>query len=442
MAAIGFVLTDVLAYSIIYVALYFLGVVILRIFKQDENGLKIFFITYGSSLLYALALFIYMQYNNYEFLQSYDGHNVYLPYTLELLNSGSLFELIQTIYSTSKYSFVGAILIPFVYIGKLSTFLGGDLYLPIQFVIMLFSSLASVVVYNILTLKGISSKKALKYTLIYSLISVQFIMSTYIVRDMPITLFFYLLIFLSFKPFSTKRIFIMLIIIAAIMSIRLSSGIFASIYIILVLFFSSKDNRESNKIMRTVFFISSMILLYVFSNTIITTINTKSHQYEMLANEDQGGNSTLEKFNILPEGLSHLAKATYNQFMPIPSWRSMIKTSYRPESYNVMNFPNVINTFYNYIIWFIILISLLMKRLRGILYKNKILFFHFIIAVLFLMLQSSTMGHRRMMGVYPIFFLIALLFYRYYNIKDKRVILGGAVIFFLSIQVIGAFYIS
>ena len=102
-------------------------------------------------------------YNNYSYLHSYDGFNVYIPYTEELLKIKSLPELINEIYSTSKYSFVGSILIPFVYVGKLSVFLGGGLYLPIQIVIMYFSAMTIVVVYNILRINHIAPREAMKY---------------------------------------------------------------------------------------------------------------------------------------------------------------------------------------------------------------------------------------------------------------------------------------
>lgn len=438
---IAFIITDSLAVVFIFLIIYVLGITILKIFKQDQKALNIFFITFGASLIYALLLHLYMQANGYEFLQSYDGYNVYLPYTQELLNSNSVFELITTIYDTSKYAFVGAILVPFVYVGKLAKFFGGDLYLPIQFTIMLFASLASVVVYNILIIKNISSRKAFRFTLLYSLLSVHFIMSTYIVRDMPITLFFYLLIFLSFKPFTTKRTLLMLAIVAAIMSIRLSSGVFASIYILLVLFLSDKKKSVRQKIMSLIFMLGCVSILIMSMDIILQSFESKYEHYAMLESQDQGGDSTLKTFDVLPPGISHLVKATYNQFMPIPSWRSMIETSIRPESYNIMNFPNMTNTFFSYVMWGVILISLFFKKFRSILVQNKLLFYHFIIAIIYLMVQSSTMGHRRMMGVYPVFFLIAVLFYQNFSKNDKKNVFGISILGFLLLQVFGAYYL-
>ena len=438
---IAFVITDSLAVIFIFLLVYVLGLGILKILKQDQKGLSIYSISIGASLIYALLLYLFMQDNDYLYLQSYDGYTVYLPYTEELLGTNSLFELIITIYNTSRYAFVGSILIPFVYVGKLSRFFGGDLYLPIQFVIMFFSSLASVVVYNILVVNRIYKKKAYKYTLLYSLLSVQFIMSTYIVRDMPITLFYGLLIFLSFKPFSIKRVLLMILIIMAIITIRLSSGIFASIYVFLVVFFVRAHKSGWQKIISLIFIIASVTVLFNYVDLVYQTFEAKSKHYIALESEDQGGASTLKTFDVLPPGLSHLAKATYNQLMPIPSWRSMIQTSFRPESYNVMNFPNVINVFFRYLMWGVIIISLFFRRLRKIIIKDKLLFSHFVIAITFLMLQSSTMGHRRMMGVYPVFFLIALLLFDNFDKNNKQLTIGILTILFFGFQFFGALYL-
>lgn len=441
LAVISYLVTDSVAIPIIFIFLYFVGFLILKGLKQDARGLSVFFITYSASLIYALVLFIYMQYNGYEYLQSFDGIDVYIPYTQELLDSNSFIELISTIYDTSRYTFVGSILISFVYVGKLSLFLGGDLYLPMQFLIMLFASLTSVVVYNILVFKRIDKRKSFRYTLIYSLMSVHFIMSTYIVRDMPIALFYALLILLSFKPFTAKRTLLMVTIVAAIISVRLSSGIFASIYILVAIFLADKRKNEWQRMASFIFVLASISVLFLYVDFIVQIFEEKGEHYAMLENEDQGGDSTLKAFDVLPLGISHLAKATFNQFMPIPSWRSMIETSSRPESYNVMNFPNVINTIFRYMMWGVIIIGLFFKKFQKILIKDKLLFYHFIIGVVFLMVQSSTMGHRRMMGVYPVFFLVALLLYSNFSPENKKQILGISAFVFFSLQIFGIFYL-
>jgi hypothetical protein len=383
-----------------------------------------------------------MHINNYSYLHSFDGFNVYLPYTQELLSVNSLPELITEIYQTSRYAFVGSILIPFVYIGKLSNYLGGNLYFSIQLVVIFFAALSTVVVYNILLLNNFKPKKAVEFTLYYIFLSMHFYKATLIVRDMPINLFLMCVIYLSMKKYSLKNILLMIILMACIMTLRLSSGIFASVYILLVLYVTSSKGSSYNKIkINLLFFLALITLIYNFK-TIDEVFSEKMEIYAAIQLEDQDGASTIAAFDILPPGLSHFTKAAYNQIMPIPSWRTMIQSSYRPETYNVTNFPVILATFFRYVMWGIIIVGLFNKRIRKSLYENKILFYNFLIAILFLLIQSSTMGHRRMMAVYPVFFLVALLFYQKYNSQGQRNLILMSSVIFLLIQLVGFKYLN
>jgi hypothetical protein len=382
-----------------------------------------------------------MTYNGFDYLQSFDGYNVYLPYTKELLDSESLIDLITTIFNTSKYSFVGLILVPFVYIGRIAALLDADLYMSIQLVVLFFAALTIVFVYKILALKGVPEKTAYKSTLLYALLSIHFIMSTYIVRDMPITLGFTILVFLSFKKFAVKNILLMLLLVSIISSIRLSSGIFAAGYIILALLVSYKGKSIVLKLASFALLIGSVGIMFYFFETIESTFEEKQEVYLEIEQKDQDGASTLSAFNALPPGISHLVKVAYNQVMPIPSWRSMISTSFRPESYNVMNFPVVTAIFFRYCMWIFIIAGLLNKKIRNVITQDKILRYNFILAILFLMAQSSTMGHRRMLGVYPVFFLLAVLFYLCFNSANKKRLITLSVFGFFIIQLFGAYFL-
>jgi len=433
-------ITSSLSPSIIFILLFFIGRESVSYFQEKKfrkNALLIFEITYIMFFIYALVCFNFMTTHGYDHLQSFDGINVYIPYTQELLNTNSLHDLIDKIYSTSKYSFIGSILIPFVYIGKLSSLIDSEFYLTIQLVIMLFASWTAVVIYNILLLNNISNKQALIYTLLYSIFSIHFYMSTYIVRDMPISFFFTLLIYFSFKSFTLKRLGIMILFVVLIASIRLSSGLFSLLYIFLVLFLSLKEGNGLKKIIVFSFFTSALFLLIFYIDLIKATFELKQLQYKAI--EAAAGTSTVASFNLLPPGLSHIVKAMYNQFMPIPSWRTMVETTFRPESYNIMNFPIISATLFRYCMWFIILIGFSSKRIRTLIMSNKIVLYNILIALLFIAIQSDTMGHRRLLGVYPVFFLLSILIYQYLNNKNKKYILLMACGVFTLLQTVGLF---
>lgn len=437
LSLVSLLITSSVSISVIFILLFFIGSQTVAFFQTKElkkDALLIFEISYMSSFIYALMCFSFMISHGYDHLQSLDGISAYIPYTRELLDTSSLISLIDEIYNTFRYAFVGTILVPFVYVGKLSSLMDGELYVTIQITIMLFAAWTTVVVYNILVYNKVPNKKALLFTILYAVLSIHFYMSTFIVRDMPITLFFTLLIYLSFKPFSLKRLTIMILLVFLIGSIRLSSGMFASLYIFLILVMSVKKGGSFKK--TVIFLILSAVVLvtFVYADLVLSTFELKQAQYQAL--EAAAGASTMASFNILPPGISHLVKAFYNQIMPIPCWRSMVETSFRPESYNVMNFPVISATFFRYCMWFVIFVGLIDKKIRAFIMSNKVLICNICIAVLFIAIQSDTMGHRRLLGVYPVLFLLAVLIYQQLNNKNKKLVLAIPFIVFVLLQTI------
>lgn len=433
LAFFSYVITESISVIAIFLIFFLIGKYLVMFYsKNDKNAIQIFEVTFIGYFSYALLCSWYMTSNNYNYLQSFDGINVYIPYTKELLKSESFLSLIDKIYGTSKYAFVGAILVIFVYVGKLSLLFDGELYLSIQISILFFASLSSVMVYKILKINNIEKDKLVFYTLIYSLLSIHFYNSTYIVRDMPITFLFLIIIYLSFKKFSIKSLLIMILMISLICTIRISSGIFASSYIFLFLLLSNKNKNTLKKLFVFIFFVSSLIIFILYFNTIQYHLTLKQSQYQEI--EANAGDSVVAKFNILPIGISHITKALYNQIMPIPSWQNLIQTEFRPESYNIMNFPIIPATAFRYFMWFTILLGLLSKKTRNIIFENKILLYNFIIALLFISIQSDAMGHRRLLGVYPVFFLTAIIIYQNLSYTNKKNIIFIPTIIFLLLQ--------
>jgi uncharacterized membrane protein len=444
LAALSYMVTGKYSVSVIFVLFYIIGNILVRLSNKDKfqkEALKVFRVTFFSFFVYALICFVYMEANNYQYLQSFDGHEVYIPYTKQLMPTDSFFELINKIYETSRYSFVGSILVLFVYVGKLSYMMDGELYVTIQISIMLFAALTSVVVYRIFLQHGMYAK-AYRYTLIYSLLSIHFLMATYIVRDMPITLAYTIIIYLTFKPYAVKNILIIVGLILFIMTMRIASGIFPIVYLLIIIFFNKNKEISFTRIATSfAFFIILIIALYSYTSQFIDVFNQETEAYSDAEMEDQGGESTKAGFNNLPPVVSEFVKVGYNQVMSIPSWRKMLPTSFRPETHGAINFPEVYATLFRYVMWIVIIVGLFNRRIRTSIFSNRILLMNFIIAFVFLMLQSSTMGHRRMLGVYPVFFLIACLIYNAFNTENRKVILSFSVGVFIIVQMFGLIYI-
>lgn len=447
LAFISFIVTEELSTAIIFIALLLSGTAITAIFNKSPHRKKvtnIYEYSFIAYFVYALFCFIYMKLNGFQYLQSFDAYEIYIPYTTQLIETTSFVDLLSTIYSRSAYTFVGAILVVFVYISKLSIFLGGvNLYLPIQFSIMFFTAFVPVVIYRLFRINGITEARAYKYTMIYSLLSVHFMMATYIVRDMPITLCYTLLIYLTFKDFSLKNIFLMLLLILLVSSIRIASGLFAVLYIFLMIVLRQHDQRKKifNSTSSYIVLLVMISTIFVFRDSILSTLDTTISTYKSLEEAAQDGESTKMAFEALPPGISHFTKVIYNQIMPIPCWRRMTQTAFRPECYNIMNFPETYATLFRYIMWAFILMGFFLKKTRAIILKNKTIFFNILAGLLFLMLQSMTMGHRRKLGVYPIFFLLSCLIYENIGLRDRRTILSLSIGIFTFFQLVGLIYL-
>jgi hypothetical protein len=416
--------------------LLLIGVFALKIIKQGRTEVSFFLISYFAYTFYTAVLWIIKDYFGYSYLQSFDGIKVYIPYTVELLQDNhNLFTLIDEIYGISRYSFVGSILIPFYYIGKVSRFLDTDLYLSIQQVIVLFSAIAIPVVYKILK-SFVDNEKMVKQAIIlYALLSIHLYMSAYIVRDMPITLMFYVIIYICTKKFTVKRLITMLLFTLLIATLRLSSAIFASVFIIYYLYNVIKVSKIFYKLISLTFLIIVIGFIFSLIDVIQNEYEKKSESYINKQSADQEGESTIASFNILPPGVSHFTKMIYNQLMPIPVWRKMMSTSDRPEVNNISNFALFPATLFQYFVWFLLFYGLI--KMRKTLFNKKILIGLFVISLVFLMLQSTTMGHRRMLGVYPIFFTLATITHLNLNHKIRLNIVISVVLLFILLQIAG-----
>lgn len=436
------VITGSFSYGIINILLYLTGIILIKLFTKKKLSFKLFSLSFLVYSTYILMQYLYMENRNFDYLQSFDGFEVYLPYTLELINQDLTFlELVQEIYTTSKFAFVGSILIPFVYIGKISVNFNESVYFALLQITVFFAAISIPVIYNILSIFNFTRKQLYSYTLLFAFCSIHFYMSGFLVRDMPITLGYYLIIYLVLTPFKLRTVLYILLISSLIMTVRLSSGIFALLFLIIYLYSTFRYDKKRNKVLSGFLFLISIFLVLSASSEIIQLTSEKQNVYlDIQANADQGS-STVAAFNSLPFGMSHFVKAVYNQLMPLPSWRNMIETNYRPESYNIMNFLIVPATFFQFSVFALIIFGFTYKKLT--LFKSMRIFkYLFIAAVLFLLSQSSTLGHRRMMGVYPIFYVVSIISFLGFSERNKKQIIFIIISVFLILQILGFIYIK
>ena len=120
--------------------------------------------------------------------------------------------------------------------------------------------------------------------------------------------------------------------------------------------------------------------------------------YENQQTSAKQGESTVLALNALPHGPRELAKALYNQVMPVPVWRRLISNGYRNEAYNLSNFPEIFATYFRYLLLFYLIIFVRKKGYNWLGRQRTQYLTLLLIALLWMCSNSSSLGHRRIMG--------------------------------------------
>ena len=395
----------------------------------------ILMLCYGS---YAFLCHAYRMLCGFEAIGSMDGPGYYLPCTHELFNSESLADLVSRIAGRRRYSTGGYIFIYFVYTAKLAlNVFDTDLHLAIQLALMPFASLICVVVYHLFRIFELPKDEACKWSIGFGLCSALFWLSSFIVRDMPINLAYVIVIYMIFSPMPRWRKLLfgtMLTFVAA--NVRMASGLGMVPLLLLAICGDSKNNQISGLGLTMCAAVTAASGLY---SLIINNLSNVYKIYMDIELMDQGGMSTLSSFNSLPFGISHIVKTLYAQLHPIPAWRNMFATAangFRTYAYNITKFPDIWVTYFRIAAMTTLIYGLCHASLRRIVAENKLLLYSFIYAVLWLCAHASTIEERRKVAIYPLLFLIAILFWRRFGVNTRKSILMFAAWMFVGVQLL------
>ena len=425
-----------------FLLLLSVGCGIIQLFCKKENripSLRIYIILmlcYGS---YALLCHSYRIANGFEAIGSMDGSGYYLPCTRELFDSQSLNELVSRINEKTRYDGGGTIFVYFVLIAKLAlSYLNLDLHLAIQLSLMPFAGMICVVEYHLLRCFDIPDSSAYKWSIGFGVGSALFWLSSFIVRDLPIVLAYFLISYLIFSPAPRWQRVLWLglggTFLAA--SIRLSSGLGMVPLLLLAVFCDSKN--KTIKVWQMGLCIAVMLSLGVIK--IFSEETTRIYNvYMNIELMDQDGHSTLSSFNALPFGISHFVKTLYAQFHPVPAWRNMFATAangYRDYAYNTTKFPDIWVVFFRITGVIVLFYGCVKTEIRRKIFENKPLLYSFIYIVFWLLLQSSTIEERRKLGGYSLLFLIIVLFWREMAPSSRVRVLLSSLALFLLVQLV------
>lgn len=425
---------------------YALGMTMIILFCKKDNikeMIKLYINIVSIYFLYTVFCNLIRIYNNWEFIGSWDGNEVYVPYALHFADDYSIKEIVLEILEYKRYQQIGSMILFYTIPVSIAFLTNSNIHYAMQLSLIGLTALNAVIFFHLLIRFDVSKKRVLVFSYIFALLGPCFLQCNYIVRDMPITLAVSCIIYLSFLPFSIKNLFYMLLCILVIASLRLATAICVSVLIIGYIVYEIASSSNIGK--RSVLLIISLgILLFVFRYWPYAQelANEKIKYYDTLELNDQSGQSTLSMFNRLPFGISHIAKSVYDQLTPCPSWRNL-SASTRKECYNIYRWPEILTTYTKYItlafLTYFTFFSL--ASVKGLL-KNKVFLLNILFACIFLCLQSMTMGDRRKMGVYVVFYLMAVYGWEHLQ-KEKKVfiLLSGSAAFFIA-QCVGIVFMG
>lgn len=429
---------------------YFIGIGII-IFTNKDNLkyiLKIYNISFIVYFSYLLICYIFMAHHNYQYLLAYDPINVYIPTTEFYLAQGNFFNMLTSIWhehvflsrNTPGYYTVLTLF------GCISSALNANLYVSLQLSTLLFTCFISVVIFRLLLLTNISQTRSYKYAIIISLFSIIFFYSTQILRDVHIALFYLLAILITFTPkFSIVNIVKLLLLIIVTALFRIESGLF--LFILIPIYLLLTLQKSKYKIIVATISLGIFIVLAIFAinnrEEISTIYENNRENYVEGVTEGRGMIANLQKIPVIGDFFSII----YNAIQPLPFWAKMSpsgKDNLGNEVYNIMTFPLVFASFFNWITILYILMWIFSPEIKNRTRQqiSKPLQYNLWVGLVFLYLQSSVIAQRRLMGYYCIFYILFFIIYSNLKIEEKKQFNILAILSFVFMQVISVIYLS
>ena len=303
---------------------------------------------------------------------------------------------------------------------QLSRYLGiGDCLLFLKLNTAFFASLIPVFIYKIVRLK-LYDESIWKPIVVFSIVSPFFLYSCQLMRDVHVALLYSILCFFAIKPKQIGRYILLLGLIIITCFLRLESGFFAVVFVLIALGLKFHKTNLLGK-----FCVVCLILLIIISSysSVLTLMNDTLNSYLERSVDVASSDSLGVKLNMLPLPISVLAKTIFAMLLPFPIWQPFMEN----HDYTYLRIFECLFPVY----WCVILLSLIhiiWTKWRVLDNEFKYLL---ILSFLFLTLVSaSEFNVRRLMAFYPILFSVFLIFKHKYKIPI--VAYTGLVIFSLT----------
>ena len=428
-------------YSVIVFIITFLiiGFILIYITKYkginfDSKLLTLFGILYIGYLLFALVVNAAHEEIGVFFL--YTDQNGFFAEANLLSKSNSLREIfIECFINKSHQEDEGAYFLfgSIAYIGN--TYFNGNSILLQTINVSFVGVLCNIFLYKTL-LYYFDRAKAFRYTLYFAFLSPIFYYSPWLLRDIHITLFYMVGIYLVHKKFKLRIFLSFALLFILTYQFRVSHGLFFIVFPFLYLINKGRNHKNYKLILvllscLVIFsvYIYSSDLIYIYNSIYLSYDNLSEFTSESLNNSGLG--SQLYK---LPTGIKELALIVNSQISQFPPWFNV--SDAKTIIQMLIGIAMLVNSvFWSYIFVFTIF-SMTQKKVRRKI-TNETLIWLSVIFVFFL-INSVNINVRRIFCVYPIIYLVFLEIRRPMSIKEKYRINH---IFFILYSLLITFYL-
>lgn len=266
--------------------------------------------------------------------------------------------------------------------------------------------------YNLAVAK-FPERTALVMTFVYGIFSYSLFYSAVLIRDQPINFLFIILIYLVAGNSSLKKIPLFLVLIFLIYLFRPEHGIFSVVFLIAFLFlYLIKEKSQHRFIPFFIFVAVGIAILSVQFEQYITILTDTSASYLEHSLSESASSSLGLALLKLPWGIKHLSAGLFSQIIPFPFYLNLDK--------NGLGFSSLsIAALFWFGVWVLIFIAIFTKKLRRQISLEY--WFLFIIGVILISSNYVNVDTRRVMAVYPIFFLVSM--HTYASVQNKSKIL-------------------
>lgn len=321
-------------------------------------------------------------------------------------------------------------------IGRISYTIGGSNSLVIHKLVVVWCvSMTNVFLYNT-SRYFLDENKSKIITLTYAFFSYSLLFSVLLLRDLHVALLLAIGFYIILGSFKIKKLIILVLLAVITFTFRPTHAFY---YLLMITFYLYIPLRKY-KVLVALF---SVIVLFIFvaftlRSEFAENLVERSETYTEFHDEQAAGAGGAAKlYGVLPSFMHPPFRIIQSQINPF----SLFRVSVIPKRYNnageyqYLSYTGSIADFLWFVIWIIIIYGMSRKYIRRTIPMK--LFFAFLLAFVLLILAGfSSFDMRRLLGVYPIIYLSAMvILFNLTRIKRKRVV-DIAVAVFLILGVV------